>query len=150
MTRRGAQNPRYQKGKEIGKTRKSAASAKPKRASGDTGSASSAPQKKKSRFFQPLPVPDTPQFKFWRRIWMGLLVAALVFSLGAWWGQNNLSGPINTVSLVAAYTSIFGAVYIDVTKIRRMRKEYAAELDKGGGKKKASSKDSTKDAKKKS
>jgi hypothetical protein len=148
MTRRGAQNPRYQKGKEIGSTRKSAASAKPKRASGDTGPAKGGPAKK-SRFFQPLPVPETPEFKRWRKIWLGLLVAAVVFSIGAWWSQNNAPGTVSTVSLFAAYTCIFAAVYIDITKIRRMRKQYAAELEKGGGKK-AASKDSSKSAKKKS
>ena len=149
MTRRGAQNPRYQKGKEIGSTRKSAASAKPKRASGDTGPAKSAPAQK-SRFFQPLPVPDTPEFKRWRKIWLGLLVAAVVFSLGAWWSQSNAPTTVSTVSLFAAYSCIFAAVYIDITKIRRMRKEYAAELDKSGGKKTGSKDSSKKDAKQKS
>lgn len=135
MARRSAQNPRYQKGKEVGTTRKSAASAKPKRSAGDTGSSTSAPEKK-NRFFQPLPVPDTPEFKKWRKIWLGLLVAAVVFSLGAWAGQSGSIdiGQGGTLSLFAAYTCIFAAVYIDVTKIRRMRKDYAAELDKSGGK----------------
>jgi hypothetical protein len=150
MSRRGAQNPRYQKGKDIGKTRKSAASAKPKRSAGETGPAKSEPQKK-SRFFQPLPVPDNPEFKRWRRIWLGLLVAAVVFSLGAWAGQNQGISELGTISLVAAYTCIFLAVYIDITKIRRMRKQYAAELEQGGAKKsKADSKDSAKSDEKKS
>jgi hypothetical protein len=138
MARRNAQNPRYQKDK-LGKTRKSAASAKPKRATGESGSKStsksSSDEKPKSRFFQPLPVPDTPRFKRWRKIWLGLLVAAVVFSLAAWSQRGTQLG---TVGLVAAYTCIFSAVYIDVTKIRRMRKEYADELDRKGSKGKKS------------
>ena len=147
MARRSAQNPRYQKGKEIGTTRKSAASAKPKRSAGGTGSGKSEPEKK-SRFFQPLPIPDTPEFKRWRKIWLGLLIAAVIFSLGAWAGQSgNVDiGQAGTLSLFAAYTCIFAAVYIDVTKIRRMRKDYAAQLEKSGQK---PTKDSGKDEKKK-
>jgi hypothetical protein len=137
MTRRGAQNPRYQKGNEGGKTRKSAASAKPKRSKGETASTKSSSPEKKKRWFDPLPVPDSPEFKRWRRIWLWLLVAALVFSLGAWWGQDNLTGPVNTLSLIAAYTCIFAAIYIDLTKIRRMRKDYAKELAEGKGSKKS-------------
>ena len=136
MARRSAQNPRYQKGKQVGTTRKSAASAKPKRSSGEAGGSgsskkSSSDEKPKSRFFQALPVPDTPRFKRWRQIWLGLLVAAVVFSLAAWWQRGTQLG---TLGLIAAYTCIFSAVYIDITKIRRMRKEYAEELDRKASK----------------
>jgi len=149
MGRRSAQNPRYQKGKEIGTTRKSASSAKPKRSAGDSGPGKGKSEPaKKSRFFQPLPIPDTAEFKRWRKIWLGLLIAAVIFSVGAWATQSGRFQVeyVGTFSLFAAYACIFGAVYIDVTKIRRMRKEYAAELDRGG---KKAPKDSNKDKKKK-
>ena len=152
MARRSAQNPRYQKDK-LGTTRKSAASAKPKRSSGETGSSStssksSSGEKPKSRFFKPLPVPETPAYKRWRQIWFGLLIGAVVFSIVAFLQQGTQVGPtvliagnevgVQDVALVAAYACIISAVYIDVTKIRRMRKELADELDAKGSKKKKS------------
>jgi len=130
MTRRGVQNPRYRKD-DLGKTRKSAASAKPKRVAGEkpSGRGSSAGSKGASepvrgwrRFFQPLPTPDTPEFKRWRKIWGGFFVAGVVFtafSLYQWQTQ------VGTYSLMAAYACLFSAIFIDITKIRRMRREWA-------------------------
>ncbi|MDZ4178068.1 MAG: hypothetical protein U1E29_02360 [Coriobacteriia bacterium] len=134
MSRRSANNQRYQKHTQLGKTRRSAASAKPKR---DKGSASSSPVKSKGKSAKRARVamyPDTPEFKRWRRIWLWLLVAAMVFSISAFVlrdGGPYEAGPTGTLTLVAAYTCLFGAFYIDLTKIRRMRKEWLAEQAAG-------------------
>lgn len=128
MARRSATNPRYQKGAQIGKTRRSAASVKPKREKGEA--ASSAGKKKLGNRGKPRLNPDTPEFKLWRRIWFGLLAAAMVFSIGALVFHG--SGPVGTPLLVAAYVCLFGALYVDWVKIRKMRKEWLALQSSGG------------------
>ncbi len=125
MARRNPANPRYQKGAEVGKTRRSSASAKPKRAAGDTA-ASASSSKKKERPKLLAPVPDDPGYKRWRRIWGGLLIAALGLSAFAWWQQATTIG---NYALALAYGCIFTAFYIDFTKLRRIRKA-AIEAEK--------------------
>ncbi|MDY0087602.1 MAG: hypothetical protein RBS78_03500 [Coriobacteriia bacterium] len=125
MARRNPANPRYQKGSEVGKTRRSAASAKPKRSVGDSSSAPPA-DKKKERPGLLAPVPDDPEYKRWRNIWMGLLGSGLALSGIAWWQQSTRFG---TFALALAYACIFTALYIDFTKLRRMRKA-AVEAEK--------------------
>lgn len=137
MARRSQQNPRYMKDNLKGKTRKSAASAKPKRSAGDRGAADSSSSKKSSStsstrpsgwrgFFAPLPTPETPEFKRWRRIWGGFFVAGVAFTALSFFQQGER---IQTWLLVAAYTCLFSAIYIDFVKVRRMRKAYADELE---------------------
>lgn len=132
MARRNPANPRYQKGAEVGKTRRSAASAKPKRPIGETAPAPSD-DKKKERPKLLAPVPDDPEYKRWRNIWMGLLGAGIVLSGLAWWQQASRFG---SIALALAYGCIFTALYIDFAKLRGMRKA-AIEAGKaqGAGKK---------------
>lgn len=138
MARRNPANPRYQKGHELGKTRRSSASAKPKRAAGDSSATQSSSTKKK-RLSLLAPVPPDPGYRKWRKIWLGLLGAAIVLSALAWWQQATTFG---NIVLGLAYGCIFTAFYIDFTKLRRMRKaaveaERAARASgkKGGGNK---------------
>lgn len=134
MARRNPANPRYQKGGDVGKTRRSAASAKPKRAAGDASADSSKKSKKKrGGFFKSFPM--TPEYRRWRKMWAGMLGAAIVFSALAWWQQG--TGP-GAVALAFAYACIFTALYIDFFRLRRLRKA-AIEEDKAGksGSKKA-------------
>ncbi|GEM_PF-1198064 len=128
MARRNPGNPRYQKGVDVGKTRRSAASAKPKRAAGDSSADSSKKSRKKKRKGLFAPVPATPEYRRWRRIWLGVLAGAIVFSLLAWWRQQT---PVGNVALVVAYACIFTAFYIDFFRLRRLRKS-AIETDKAG------------------
>ncbi|HET6498697.1 MAG TPA: hypothetical protein VFH17_06585 [Coriobacteriia bacterium] len=136
MARRSASNPRYQKGAEVGRTRRSAASAKPKRGAGDSVEASAARKKKRSRPRLLSPVPADPVYRRWRRIWLGLLLAALVFSAAAWWATTHESETVRTagnVVLALAYGCIFTGFFIDFTKLRRMRRA-AVEAEKAGKK----------------
>jgi hypothetical protein len=134
MGRRSPQNPRYQRHADIGTTRRSAASAKPKRGAGNAGDSSAGKSKGSGASKKPTRqldiVPDTPEFRRWRKIWVGLLVAAIVFSLSAWFFRESMSG---NLSLVFAYSCIFSSFFIEFTKLRPMRKEWI-EL-KAGGKK---------------
>jgi hypothetical protein len=144
MARRNPANPRYQKGHELGKTRRSSASAKPKRAAGDSAAQQSSGAKKKKRPSILAPVPADPEYRRWRKIWLGLLVAAIIFSAFAWWQQAT---PLGNFALAFAYSCIFTAFYVDFTKLRRMRKaaieadrEAKAAGKKGGPKKTADTK----------
>ena len=127
MARRSATNERYQKHTgPSGKTRKSAAAAKPKRATG----AAPAPTKSKSSGRSNrsvLTTPPTEEYRRWRRIWWYLLGAALLFTTASWAVREyipSLNVMVSSVLLGAAYASIFTALYIDWTKLRRMRTEW--------------------------
>jgi len=122
----------------LGKTRRSAASAKPKRSAGDSATAAKKPEKKKRPSLL-APLPTDPSYRYWRKVWMGLLGAAIVFSALAWWQQATTLG---NLVLALAYACIFTAFYIDFTKLRKMRKAAieqakAREGEKGGSGKKA-------------
>ncbi|MBS3957020.1 MAG: hypothetical protein KGZ40_05785 [Clostridiales bacterium] len=123
MARRSPSNPRYQKGASIGKTRRSAASAKPTRGAGADSKKASTRKKRRSIL---APVPSNPEFRRWRKIWLGALGAAIVFSGFAWWQQGTWPG---TAVLILAYACIFTAFYIDFRKMRPLRKA-AIEAEK--------------------
>jgi len=125
MARRSATNERYQKYTSPGgKTRKSAAAAKPKRAVGATPT----PTKGKSSGSSSksvLTTPPTAEYRRWRRLWWILLGAALVLTGGSWALRTYTDLVIvSSVMLGAGYASIFTALYIDWTKLRKMRTEW--------------------------
>ena len=125
MARRSATNARYQKYQEpVGQTRKSAASAKPKRSSTTTPVKSAA---KKSGRRVPLAIePTTAEFRGVRRTWWVLLGAALLLTTASWvlraYVHTSWAGQAATGVLGLAYGTIFYALYLDWTKMRPMRK----------------------------
>jgi len=139
-------NNRYQKGTTPkGASRKSAASAKPKRAVGSGQSAkgknTKKPKQKGQRESLLRKMPDTPEYKQYRRLWWYFLGAAIVlllisFVLGAETVQeaaySNLGldqESIVSVSfslLVAALASVGIAFYLDHRKIRPLVREFEA------------------------
>ncbi len=125
MGRRSASNPRYRKGAQLGTTRRSAASAKPKRAAGELSKRETRTPVRKQPAWAV--VPDTPQFRIWRKIWFGLLIAAMVFSIGAY-AFHKSNPPVATLSIAFAYSCLFSGIFIDLFKIRRMRKQWAADM----------------------
>lgn len=139
MARRSPMNARYQKNTgPSGKTRKSAAAAKPKRAS------SGAPEKGKSSATKRTPLvinPPTEEFRYWRRVWWILLIGSVIFTFGSlavrqWLGQPGMPNAdtwsmIATFMLGVGYAGIFGALGLDWIKLRKMRKEWM-ELQKSG------------------
>lgn len=137
MARRSPMNERYQKNTApAGKTRRSAASAKPKR---DQGKGSSSPSKKPAEKRPPLVMnPPTEEFRRWRRIWWILLGVSLVCTFGSLavrqWLAPTMGSTMITVAnalLIIGYAGIFSALYIDWTKLRGMRREWM-ELQKSG------------------
>jgi len=131
-------NARYQKFQEPpGKTRKSAAAAKPSRKSADSSSSSKSSSKSQAKGTKRGPVaydPPTPEFKRMRTIWWALLGSGVVLVAISWAVRTYTSIPakdvIGSVTLGLAYATIIGAFFIDFTKMRPMRDEWR----KSGGK----------------
>jgi hypothetical protein len=123
-------NERYQKHTEPkGQTRKSAAAAKPTRGG-------NVPTKAKSKAVgRPRPKaparsnynePDTPEYKYWRRIWWWSLGAGVVFVTASLLIQYVLhaEGALRGVSVVliaASYAALIVAFFVDYRKLRPMR-----------------------------
>lgn len=122
MARRSPLNERYQKNTApAGKTRKSAAAAKPKR---DAGTAASSKSSSKARTSRPNE-PQTPEYKRIRKLWWWLLGSSMIVTLLSLAIQNwTPYDRVARVMLGIGYTLIFYAIYLDWTKIRRMRKEW--------------------------
>jgi len=126
MARRSATNERYQKyTSPSGKTRKSAAAAKPKRA---TGAAPAKAKGKSTSSGKSGPwTPQTPEYKRLRKLWWWLLGSALVLTTASWAVRTyapQLPVVVSSMMLGAAYAAIFTALYIDWTKMRKMRNEW--------------------------
>ncbi len=121
-------NARYQKYQEpAGKTRKSAAAAKPSRKAADSsssGSKSSSKSKDAARQAR-LIDPPSPAFKRLRTIWWILLGAGVVLVAISWAVRTYTSLPskdvIGAVTLGLAYGAIIAAFFIDFSKMRPMR-----------------------------
>lgn len=142
MSRRSATNARYRKEAQIGSTRRSASSMKPKRESGATA----APAKKKAAA-RPKYV-DPPEVRKWRIAWAAFLGMALVpvtYVLGPsalkWAGISGwpVDQAIARYGLYFEMAALAAALYIDFAIIRKIQ---AAARDP----KKAGDKYSEKDA----
>ena len=153
MARRSPMNNRYQKGTEPkGVTRKSAASAKPKRAIGEQGSQSSNSKNKKGNKNNSSTtkgaksllraMPDTPEYKRYRKMWWYCLGAALVLlllSLGlgsesviAFLGiSESVAGPVGVSMTFLAMFMVAYSWYIDLKKIRPLMREFDEGKDQG-------------------
>lgn len=153
MSRRSVTNERYKKD-NIGTTRKSGASVKPKREAGES-SPSPKPKAKKGPSRTPakktasVRVPDSPEIKRLRKYWWGFMGAALIIAmlllplskdpaLNKQWG--GLAVGVYTVALG-------GALYLEFGPIRKARAAAVAAAKKveksgkpkGGGKPAATS-----------
>jgi len=126
MARRSATNERYQKHTgPAGKTRKSAAAAKPKRSAGEAAKSKSGKSSGGSKREPIIVNPPTAEYKYWRKIWWILLGAAFVLTGGSWLLRSYADqAAIASVMLGMGYASIFTALYIDWTKLRKLRREW--------------------------
>jgi hypothetical protein len=113
-------NARYQKFTEPeGKTRKSAAAAKPKR---KQGKAADKPKKRPgpgSKNYEP----DTPEYKFFMRLWWWGLGGGAFFVVVSLY-LNYIAhqrGVLSTVLLILAYICIIGTFLVDWFRLRPMR-----------------------------
>lgn len=137
MTTRNPMNERYQQDERTGKTRRSAASAKPV----SKAAATTAPPRKKTRKEKKAEQKErerkqeekmkkvagdgftlpTKQYRYWRRIWWVMLVVAIVCVALSWWLSNTNMVVPSTVFLIIGYAAIIFALWIDLGKIRKLR-----------------------------
>jgi len=129
VSRRSPTNERYQKFTEPkGQTRKSSASAKPVRKEGGAATASKSKPKAKGssapggKFYEP----DTPEYKFWRRMWWislgtGLFFVALSFFIQYYLKAVGTLRVAGVVTIGLSYAAIIAAFFIDWRKLRPMR-----------------------------
>jgi hypothetical protein len=141
VSKRAPTNARYQKFQEPpGKTRKSAAAAKPSRKATGTSASASKPKSASGRSAARLD-PQTPEFKALRKSWWILLLSGVVLVTASWGvryidkpgsflnagrmavGSFNMTygGLLASVTLGLAYACIFYALYLDFAKMRPMR-----------------------------
>lgn len=142
MSQRNPMNDRYQTDERQGQTRKSAASAKPKTkaaASVRVQPAQKTPQQKKAakkverskqtsldrKYYNP----PTPEYKRLRKIWWALLIGAIAATALSFFGRSFLPEMATYVILGLAYVCIIAALYIDFSKIRKVRRAYQEEME---------------------
>ena len=126
MARRSQTNARYQKYTEPkGKTRKSAAAAKPTRKEGSCAAEKAKPKTKTSAASK-YNEPDTPEYKRWRRVWWGSLLAGIVLISISLAIQYLLHGTgvlsvISALCVGASYATLIIAFVVDYFKLRPIR-----------------------------
>lgn len=142
MSQRNPMNDRYQTDEHRGQTRKSAAAMKPKSkaaASVRVQPKEKTKQQKKAekkvarqkqgeldrKYYNP----PTPQYKRLRKIWWALLIGAIAATALSWIGRSWFPDAVSYVMLGAAYVCIIGALYVDFSKIRKVRRAYQEEME---------------------
>lgn len=138
-------NERYQTDKHQGKTRKSAASAKPKSkaaASVTYSAPKKDPKEKKAEIKaqrraeterqreidRKYSTPDTERYKKLRRIFWAAMIGAIVCVAGSWLLRPVEPQWLAMVCLIIAYVLIIFAFYIDFSKIRKERRAYQTRM----------------------
>jgi hypothetical protein len=138
MARRSPQNERYKKDAKVGSTRKSAASAKPKRELGESAKVVTPAKKPAQKGRILLPNPDTPEFRRWNTInyiALGIALASAVLVLLVQQQARTPNAlvlgvvPANTV--VGVIWAVWGvslaaSMYIQFAIIRKQRIEWEA------------------------
>ena len=152
MSKRAPTNARYQKYQEPpGKTRKSAAAAKPSRKATANSSSGASTKSKSSAGTKARFDPQTPEFRALRKRWWTLLLTGVVLVTLSW-GVRYIDKPGNplhdasitlgsfsmtyagllaAVTLGMAYACIFYALYLDFAKMRPMRLAAASGAKQG-------------------
>ena len=144
MSQRNPMNERNTiEGAKKGVTRKSASAAKPKReAAASVHIAEKSAKQKKAEKKEARRIenerqrkldnkyynPPTAEYKRMRRIWWIVLGAAIVMTILVFVGQSFLPSWAQVTLMVLAYAAIFAAIYIDMVKIRRIRRAYQAQM----------------------
>ena len=138
-------NERYQSEQPKGQTKKSAAAAKPKakaaasvyvRPAGHTPKEKKAIKKaqraKQAELDRMFYNPPTEQYKKLRRIWWVLLISAIVLTVLGMIMPNFMPDNIwaTWICIIPAYGCIIGALWLDFSKIRKVRRAYQMEMMK--------------------
>ena len=142
MSQRNPMNDRYQTDEHQGQTRKSAASMKPKSKAASSvrvqptvktkqqkKADKKAARTKQTEIDRQYYNPPTAEYKRLRKIWWGLLIGAIVMTALSWVGRSFLPEAATYVVLGLAYVCIIGALYVDFSKIRKVRRAYQEEME---------------------
>jgi len=144
VSQRNPMNDRYQSDVK-GQTKKSAASMKPKskaaasvyiKPSGHTPQEKKAIKKqqraKQAELDRMFYNPPTERYKKLRRIWWFCLIAAIVLTVLGMVLPNLFPGAVwaSWGCIIPAYAFIIAAVWLDFSKIRKVRREYQMEMMK--------------------
>ena len=152
MTQRNPMNERYQTDDRQGKTRKSASQAKPTTKAASTTRDPAPKTKKQKRQEERERIRKeeqkahrigmssdsllSVQYRNYRRMyWVALVgagVTAILSFILAGFGESY--GEISTTLLITAYILIFVALYIDLAKVRKLRKGNAEGIPRGNSK----------------
>ncbi len=144
MSQRNPMNDRYTTDDHKGQTRKSAATMKPKTKAASSVRVQSATKTKQQKKAEQKAArqkqaqtdrkyynPPTEQYKKLRRLWWVMLVGAIAMTAFSWlsrsWFPN--TEMISYVALGLAYVLIIGALYVDFSKIRKVRRAYQEEME---------------------
>jgi hypothetical protein len=121
-------NERYRRDAKIGSSRKSASSAKPKRAVGESAASVGKPKpkvkEKKRTDWSGLP--STPEIRKWRRIWWVLLSSGMVLVVAGMFIPALQTENVQRIVLTIVLACSLSAISIDLFIIRRLRKEAMA------------------------
>ena len=143
MTQRNPMNDRYQSDTPKGQTKRSASSLKPKtkaassvyiRPSGKTPQEKKAIRKEQRQKQHELDrryyTPPTEEYKRLRRMWWVFLGIAIVLTALAMLVPNMFpdNASLTWVFLIPAYACIIVALWIDFSKIRKVREKYQQEM----------------------
>ena len=152
MSQRNPMNERYNDENRKGKTRKSAASAKPsstRAATVHTPPPKTKKQKKaearererkqeqQMRAATPdsMRVENLPEYKKLRRIWWGCLIGAIVLIVISFLSTRSEALSVLYIPcLVLGYALVIAAFYIDFGKIRKLRKAQQQQMAQGKSK----------------
>ncbi|WP_417144086.1 hypothetical protein [Raoultibacter massiliensis] len=144
MSQRNPMNDRYTTDDRKGQTRKSAAKMKPKTKAASTVHVQSttktkqqkkaeqkAARQKQSQVDRKYYNPPTQEYKKLRRLWWILLVAAIAMTAFSWFARSLFPNNemVSFVALGMAYVLIIAALYVDFSKIRKVRRAYQEEME---------------------
>lgn len=142
MSQRNPMNDRYQREDRTGSSRKSAASMKPKtkaaasvrvqpkeKTKQQKKAEKKAERQKQSELERKYYNPPTQEYKRLKKIWWGLLIAAIIGVAVSFLGRSVLPEAVTYVFLGLGYVCIIAALYVDFSKIRKARKKYQEEME---------------------
>ena len=156
MSQRNPMNERYTSEERSGKTRKSAASAKPTskaassvrvssgkttekpkglfaraktEANKDAGTKASEKAKKRAAQEERFSYhdPDNEEYKKWRRIWWICIAGAIALTALSMYLLNAVGSQAGIVTLVGGYILLAASLFIDIKKVRKIRDQNYAD-----------------------
>ena len=142
MSQRNPMNERYKNDEHQGKTRKSAASAKPKSAAAssvyikpktktkaDKKAARRAERQKQAELERKYANPPTEEYKRLRKIWWVRLSGAIACVALSFFLRDSLGEFGFMVILVLSYVFIIAALWLEFSKMKKVRRAYQEKME---------------------